>query len=107
MMLSFLFWGMKKAPCILHSALRREKLLSVAEDGDKNEKDQPERKGKPDGGHNPDPRPADTADQPESDKQNGQQAAKADAAGTGAVVFHGIPPENGHEKTTVRVHRGL
>lgn len=41
-----------------------------------------------------------------SDKEKSQQAAKTDAGvGTG-VFIHSVPPENGHEKTTVRVHRG-
>ena len=35
-----------------------------------------------------------------------EESAEADTDGDLLVVFHNVPPKNGHEKTTVRVHRG-
>lgn len=36
-----------------------------------------------------------------------EEITEADTAGGGVVGFHNEPPENGHEKTTVREHRGF
>ena len=35
-----------------------------------------------------------------------EESAESDMVGGEVVVFHNVPPKNGHEKTTVRVHRG-
>ena len=36
-----------------------------------------------------------------------EESAEADTDGGEVVVFHNEPPKNGHEKTTVREHRGF
>ena len=36
-----------------------------------------------------------------------EQLTESDMAGGMVVAFHNEPPENGHEKTTVREHRGF